>query len=60
MSLSAVLYYPLFLFPGRPLVKKAYLDMKKAGVGIADAGPWNLLWDGDCVTVIDYIDTSFL
>lgn len=46
------------LSPHRPLVKKAYKAMENAGIVVTDGGPWNLVWDGERVTVIDYLDLS--
>ena len=36
-------------------VEKAYNAMERAGIQVQDPGPWNLVWDGDRLTVIDFL-----
>lgn len=46
------------LYVRRPKIEAAYKAMEVAGIHVTDRGPWNLVWDGDRVTVIDYGDAA--
>ena len=37
-------------------LKRAYNALQNAGIHATDRGPWNVVWDGDTLTVIDFVD----